>query len=176
MKCASCDTAELTPATLEDGLPCYTCAQCAGSLLSLSPYVDWATRQPEREPHPAPFEVSAADSKQALRCPKCTRIMIKYKVTADNAHGLDYCFGCEEVWLDRGEWAWLKAQGLDTQVTAISTDAWQRRLREEASAKIRDEKFHHTLGADAYAAAERFRDWLRQQPQRAEILRFLNQD
>jgi Zn-finger nucleic acid-binding protein len=175
MKCASCGSGELSPATLEPGLPCYSCERCGGSLLSLSPYVDWATRQPPRTPPPAgSFEPHASDSKQALRCPKCLRIMLKYKVTPDHSHGLDYCFGCEEVWLDGGEWGWLKAKGLDTQVTAISTDPWQRRLREEASAKIRDNKLHQALGDSAFAEAERIRRWLREQPQRAEILRYLN--
>lgn len=177
MKCASCDNSELALASLEPDLPCLTCERCSGSLLSLSTYVDWAVRQPPRTPRTgAAPEPAAADSKQALRCPNCTRIMVKYKVTADHAHGLDYCFGCEEVWLDGGEWAWLKARGLDTQVTAISTEAWQRRLREEASARIRDEKFRHALGDSVFAEAERIRKWLHEQPQHAEILRYLNLD
>jgi Zn-finger nucleic acid-binding protein len=175
MKCACCDNSELSLSSLEPDLACLGCGSCGGSLLALSSYLDWSTRQPPRVPPPAGgFEPSAADSKQALHCPKCSRLMLKYKVTADHAHGLDYCFGCEEVWLDGGEWLWLKAKGLDTQVTAISTDSWQRRLREEASAKIRDDKLRHALGEDVFAEAERVRKWLHQQPRRDEIRRYLN--
>lgn len=177
MKCASCDNAELSLASLEPELPCLSCARCGGSLVSLSSYVDWATRQPPRTPPPAGApEPDAADSKRAVQCPNCARVMIKYMVSADKAHGLDFCFGCEEVWLDGGEWAWLKAKGLDTQVTAVSTEAWQRRLREEASARIRDGKFRQVIGEPAFAEAERIRRWLQEQPQRGEILRYLNQD
>lgn len=47
------------------------------------------------------------------------------------------CFHCEEVWLDAGEWQYLKAQGLHTRITLISTDPYQRRLREQALCILR---------------------------------------
>ena len=100
--------------------------------------------------------------------------MVKYKVKPDGAHGLDYCFSCEHVWLDRGEWEYLKAEGLETHITSISTDAWQRKLREQLGARIRIGKFQQSIGAEAFQEVERFRKWLDDQPGRESILRYLS--
>src|SRR5262245_61148104 len=103
MQCPACEKGALHPNRFEHGLPCYLCSDCRGALLSLSPYVDWMVSQPKGPAAvSAPtFEIEHVDSKEALSCPKCSRIMIKYKVLADAQHGLDFCFSCEEVWLDR---------------------------------------------------------------------------
>jgi len=176
MQCPSCESEPLVPENIEAGLIGQTCQKCSGTLLLLASYSDWAkgntAAQPD-EPESAPdFEI--ADSRRVLRCPKCQRIMLKFKVAADAEHSLDFCFGCESVWLDPGEWDYLKSQGLHTRIRKISTDPWQRRVREEAESRLRVENFKQSIGQEAFPIAERFRLWLAEQPHRDEILRYLS--
>lgn len=178
MKCSACRKGYLRPARIDEGLPGYTCTGCRGMLLSLSPYVDWMAprrKQPRAEPQES-FDQVVADTRHALSCPKCSRIMVKYKVLADAAHGLDYCFGCEEVWLDPGEWDWLKAHGVHLEITSVTTEAWQRRLRQQQQREAQSQRFRQMLGDEIHAEANRIREWLAQQPARAEILHYLGQE
>lgn len=100
--------------------------------------------------------------------------MVKFKVAADAAHSLDYCFSCGEVWFDAGEWDYLKSRGLHTRVRSISTDPWQRRIREENAARARAEGFKQAIGEESFPVVENFRQWLSAHPGRENILRYLN--
>lgn len=178
MRCSSCGKGALRHGKFEEGLPCYLCSACGGGLMSLSPYVDWmiARRKEPAEPTAEPFDEDVADTRRAIACPKCSRIMVKHRVSADSAHGLDYCFSCEEVWLDRGEWAWLKARGLHLHITSVTTEAWQRRLRDQRQQEAYRERFRGILGEEVFAETERIRCWLAAQPRRDDILHYLEQD
>lgn len=178
MRCSSCREGELKASRFEHGLPCYQCSDCGGTLLSLSPYVDWMAAQDRTAAASQPecFEHDGSDTRHAMCCPKCGRLMVKYKVQADGRHGLDYCFGCEEVWLDRGEWTYLKSEGLHLHITEVTTESWQRRLREQASARHREERFRNAIGPGTFEEVQRLHAWLQQQPARGEILRYLAQE
>ena len=175
MKCCNCHH-ELAPTELEQGLPAYECVSCGGALLSLAPYMAWAKRaNPVAESDAPPFEpCEAHDTKRAMACPKCSRLMLRFAVLADRAHGLDFCFHCEEVWLDRGEWAYLQRLGLHTRLRAVSTDAYQRRLRDQALLDAQRQRFAQAVGDEAFAQAEQFRNWLQAQPAREAILRYVS--
>ena len=178
MLCCSCNEGTLMPTRIDDGPACYLCNACGGALLSLAPYLDW-TKSKHAQTVPASeaathFEGEAKDSKKALSCPKCSRLMLRFNVLADRAHGLDYCFSCEEVWLDPGEWVYLKQQGLHTSITSISTDPYQRRLREEAVRSAALQRFRDAVGDSAFEEVEKFAGWLKEQPAREAILRYLN--
>lgn len=111
MQCPSCHAGTLKPGTLEPNLPCSQCDACGGALLALVTYLHWSANV-SPSPNTEPFAMDASDTKQALLCPKCSRLMVKYRITQAEDHRLDYCFGCEEVWLDAGEWEVLKSLGL----------------------------------------------------------------
>ena len=179
MLCTSCNTGTLMPTRIdENGPACYQCNHCNGALLSLAPYLDWVKTQ--RDANDAGMhsfaDDEAKDTKRALPCPKCSRLMLRYNVLADKAHGLDFCFHCEEVWLDAGEWQYLKAQGLHTRITSISTDPYQRRLREQALRDSALQRFRGVVGEDGFNEVQRFAAWLKNQPARDAILRHLNND
>ena len=175
MLCPSCKTIALAPDILENSVPCDTCPQCSGVLLSLVSQTDEVvTQEAGSDVSIENQESEIADSKRALCCPQCQRIMVKFKVTADAAHSLDFCFGCAKVWLDSGEWTYLKSLGLHRRIRSITTDSWQRRLREEAGLKLRIEKFRLSVGQEAFSVVEEFRLWLSAQPKRDEILLHLS--
>lgn len=175
MQCPTCKTEDLVLEQLEAGLSGQVCPQCAGAALALPAYSDWlAKRGSDSEVASAAPDFEVADSKRALCCPQCQRIMVKFKVAADAAHSLDYCFSCGEVWFDAGEWDYLKSRGLHTRVRSISTDPWQRRIREENAARVRAEGFKQAIGEEAFPVVENFRQWLSAHPGREDILRYLN--
>ena len=174
MQCPSCHTGTLLPTRIATGGPaCYQCNHCQGALLSIAPYLDWAKNAGTSQPQADALDMDSTDTKHALGCPKCSRIMLRYNAMADKAHGLDYCFHCEEVWLDAGEWQYLVNHGLHTRITAISTDPYQRRLREQAQRDAARERFRRSIGDASFDTVEQFRAWLVEQPNKAQILRFL---
>ena len=88
MLCCSCNEGTLMPTRIDDGPVCYLCNACGGALLSLAPYLDWA-KSKHAQTVPASetathFEGEAKDSKKALSCPKCSRLMLRFNVLADD--------------------------------------------------------------------------------------------
>ena len=175
MLCCSCHTGTMLPTRIDQGPAGYLCNQCGGALLSIAPYLDWVRSQaastdfnvdsrPVQSETVAEFEGAAHDTKRALGCPKCSRLMLRFNVLADKAHGLDFCFHCEEVWLDSGEWQYLKSLGLHTAITRISTDPYQRRLREQAAEESAQQRFRSLIGDESFGEAQRFAAWLKEQP------------
>ena len=129
-RCPNCQTARLKPARLESNLPCSICLNCEGVLLSLVSYRQWRAYYPTELDEVGVTEEpqDVQDTTRALLCPRCTRIMLKFKFSCDPVHRLDVCTHCEDVWLDRGEWECLKVRELHGQLPSVFTALWQRRL------------------------------------------------
>lgn len=175
MLCPSCKTITLVSHHLENSIPCDSCPQCSGVLLPLSAHTDEVViNKVGSDVSIETNRTEFANSKHALCCPNCQRVMVKFKVTADSAHTLDFCFSCAKVWLDSGEWFYLKSVGLHKRIRSITTDSWQHRLRDEVGAKLRIENFKQSVGQDAFSVIEPFRLWLLAQPKRDEILLHLS--
>ncbi|WP_420589322.1 hypothetical protein [Bacterioplanoides sp.] len=180
MQCPKCKTEPLHPAILEQGLPTLSCNQCEGSSVSLLYYRDWAERCGEATEADAVTDVEVAaveatgDSAAALSCPKCSRIMTKYRVSSRHNNRLDLCGHCDEAWLDKGEWQLLKSLNLGDQMPLVFTEQWQRRVRKQASEDLRRQRFVSLVGEEAIQEADKVREWLKDQPQRAQILQYLN--
>ncbi|HSD73332.1 MAG TPA: hypothetical protein VLB75_01100, partial [Steroidobacteraceae bacterium] len=84
MKCPRCKTTDLKPTMIEEMLPAAGCSGCGGSLVSLVYYRHWAeTHKPPAElgPEDTTITVETTDTTTALMCPKCARVMMKYKLT-----------------------------------------------------------------------------------------------
>ena len=92
MKCPRCKTPDLLPTMIEEHLPAMGCDNCHGSLVSLLHYRYWAENQkPSSEPAKTDAIPDAPDTTNAIRCPKCERIMMKYKLTGTVANRIDVC-------------------------------------------------------------------------------------
>ncbi len=174
MKCPRCSTHDLKPTMIEEYLPAMACGNCDGSLVSLLYYRHWAeTQKPPETGAAAMTEVETDDTTGALRCPKCARIMTKYKVSGSVANRLDVCSSCDEAWLDKGEWELLEALQLSHKMPAIFTDAWQRRIRHELTEETRRGILTRTIGAEDAAKVEEFRTWLAENRHKTDILVYL---
>jgi Zn-finger nucleic acid-binding protein len=175
MKCPRCKTPDLLPTMLEEYLPGMGCRECQGSLIALLYYRHWAeTYKPDETP--APVAPATREVPAAVMCPKCNRVMTKYRLAGSVENRLDVCVTCDEAWLDGGEWELLEQLKLSHMMPAIFTDAWQRRIREEKSEQTRSEILKKTIGETAAAKVEEFRAWLNAQKQKSTILTYLYRD
>ena len=81
---------------------------------------------------------------------------------------------CDEAWLDSGEWMLLKQLELSRELSAVFTDAWQRRVKHEVTEDARRQRYAKMLGAETLQEADRIREWLGKQPRRADVLAYLS--
>ncbi|HLA31771.1 MAG TPA: zf-TFIIB domain-containing protein [Pseudomonas sp.] len=177
MHCPACRTTTLQPTKLDDGLLAHGCGQCSGALVSLLYYRDWAERQPQSEEPALQAEVEGVnESRQALTCPKCAKLMSKFQISGTRGNRLDLCGSCDEAWLDGGEWQLLKALELSHKMPSIFTEAWQRKVRQQACEEARRQRFGRLLGEQAVARADEIRDWLKDHPQRRELLFYIGHE
>ena len=179
MKCPRCESPDLHPTMIEEYLPAMGCGTCKGSLVSLLYYRYWAETQKYLLPSLAASAskgataVATSDTTAALTCPKCGRIMMKYKVSGAVSNRLDVCGLCDEAWLDGGEWELLEALQLSHQLPAIFTDAWQSRIRRELAEESRRSILERAIGAEPMARVEEFRDWLADNDHKSQIMTYL---
>ena len=175
MKCPHCKTTDLRPTMIEEYLPGMGCGTCHGSLVSLLYYRHWAeTRNaPTAELTNAAATVETTDTTTAITCPKCARVMAKYKMTGRLANRLDVCSTCDEAWLDGGEWELLEALQLSLKIPAIFTEAWQRRIRRELTEETRRSILTRMIGEEGTVRVEDFRSWLGKTKHKSDILTYL---
>jgi Zn-finger nucleic acid-binding protein len=174
MKCPRCNTPDLLPTMIEEALPAMGCDNCHGSLVSLLHFRYWAeTHKPTSQPSGTAAIPDATDTTTAIRCPKCERIMMKYKLTGNVSNRIDVCSSCDESWLDGGEWELLEALQLSTDIPAILTDSWQRRIRREITQDTRRGVMIRMIGEDGVRRVEEFKGWLDRTDHRSDIMTYL---
>ena len=174
MKCPCCNTENLKATKLEAGLSAMGCPQCQGALVSLLYYRDWTERD---EPVATTEDVSAEavnDSHAALSCPKCGKLMTKYRIDGCQNNRLDLCASCDEAWLDGGEWELLKSLELSHLMPKVFTEQWQRKLREQALELSREERLANKIDPADLERAKQMREWLKDHPNKTDIIFYLN--
>jgi Zn-finger nucleic acid-binding protein len=179
MKCPHCKTSDLKPTMIDEYLPAMGCDSCHGSLVSLLYYRHWAETRKAPAADAASVAASqetATDTPTAITCPKCARVMAKYKITGRVSNRLDVCSMCDEAWLDGGEWELLEALQLSLKMPTIFTDSWQRRIRRELTEDTRRSILSRTIGEDATQRVEDFKAWLARTQHKSEIMTYLYRD
>jgi len=175
MKCPKCKTVDLRATRIENDLPAAGCTNCSGALVSLLYYRDWAERHGSAaQPGQNAARDDVKDTTTAISCPKCGRLMTKYKISGCVANRLDVCPGCDEAWLDGGEWDLLKALELSHDLPAVFTDHWQRNIRRQVAADTRRNILRGKIGDSALAQVESFKSWIGDQDRRHDILAYLH--
>lgn len=174
MHCPSCDlTTTLNPVKLKSELPAWECAECKGLLIDLLAYRAWRDEWPHDEA-PAASVTEVADNARALLCPKCDRVMLKFRIGPRLRNTIDVCTHCDEAWLDQGEWELLGALALQSKLTNIFTQPWQRRVAAEQAEAAQAARYESLVGKDAVSRINEFLDWLENHPKRHDLARILN--
>lgn len=177
MRCSNCQGHSLEPKELEPGLVSAMCPNCEGTLLSLTNYRYWLEF---RDSSPAATEqefsddpILVEDSLSARCCPKCSRLMTKYQISANSDNRIDMCSGCDEVWLDKDEWRLLKGLGTVDNLTGIFTNAWQRKIRQDREKANLKAHYEKQLTTEDFSKIDQFKQWLDEHPEKSIIKHYL---
>lgn len=175
MNCPQCKGYSLEPKELEPGLVVAACMKCQGTMVSLMNYRFWVDQIADTtEINALNLETTQVDDSQSAKvCPKCSKLMTKFQIGPDAVNRLDLCTGCDEAWLDKGEWGLLKQLDLADKLPKIFTDAWQRNVRLARQQKKHDSRYEALLGADDFARVNEFKKWLDAHPEKQAIKQYL---
>lgn len=177
MKCTSCKSGTLVPSFLEAQFRCHTCDHCGGNWILIEDYVSWKERNPSFEFNPGSIEsMDAADTSRALLCPVTGGLMRKFRISDGTPHRIDYSTRVGGVWLDKGEWELLVAEGLAGSLNAILTDQWQHRVTLESSRAALSELHRNKFGDEDYEKANEIRRWINSHENSDELRRFIMTD
>ena len=177
MKCTVCEIGFLNPSYLDSLLPCHTCSHCEGSLLRMGDYFRWQDQLGEesKDLKTDAVEVVAEETSKAIVCPKSGALMTKYRISKDTYHRLDFSAPLNAVWMDKGEWALLKQNGLSFRLNNVFTKHWQQEIRAQESADIMEELYKRRFGED-YQVLKEFREVLSGIEKRSEAIAYLMAD
>ena len=173
MQCPVCTTSTFVPTRLEPGLAAHECLGCGGVVLDLAGYRLWRERHPEEIDSEIPLSQEPESGTPAVLCARCDRIMLRYRYTRDSSHVLDVCSHCDNVWLQKGEWAFLKGLRLHGALPRIFTDPWQRALRAERTRQVLESGWDERLGEELHQEVAEIREWIRTHPRQEAILDYL---
>lgn len=174
MKCTACQQGNLVPSFLDALFRSHTCNNCGGNWILIEDYISWKERHPEHVFDDTGVEsVEAEDTVGALICPVTGGIMSKFRITKDNAHRIDYSARVGGVWLNKGEWEMLVAEGLAGNLNSILTDSWQKRIRQEKTSDTFEQLYRSKFGDADYQKACDVREWLHSHSQKSDLRAFL---
>ncbi|MFN3580737.1 MAG: zf-TFIIB domain-containing protein [Pseudomonas sp.] len=174
LKCTSCKAGTLIPSFLESQFRCHTCDNCGGNWILIEDYFAWKERHPEFEFHADSIEsIDSEDTSKALLCPVTGGIMSKFRISKDSPHRLDYSSRVGGVWLDKGEWELLVAEGLAGSLNAILTEQWQHKVKLDSARDTMEALYRNRFGDVDYEKAKQIRDWLDAHEHKDELRRFI---
>ena len=172
MRCACEAHNLLMPVQLAQGPAASACQACGGAALAMADYRRWRD-QAKHDASADPGILVVEDHPAARPCPSCARLMQRVRVGGTPDFRLDRCAACALLWLDRGEWEALRANGLAPIVEEILSERWQRDLQANETRARREVQLREKHGADCMDELARVRDWLQTQPHRDELLALL---
>lgn len=173
MICPACGAKHFAPVKIDGGPPAEQCADCKGVWVELDLYRLWRKNRPQTAAHEFTGDITEVNDAVRL-CPATGRMMTRIRVSGDSSLLLDYSVAAQAVWFDRGEWERLIALGLSVQLDAVVSERWQNDLKQAASRERLELAMRARFGDSAYDELVRVRDWLSSQPNRLEMIAFLN--
>lgn len=168
MQCPKCHQIRLKPYKIADGLVALGCHHCEGILLSLLNYRHWQeTSIPDTDNQDLTQPRPISETKSALICPKCHKLMCKFRIAAASGQQLDMCTNCAEVWMDQGEWELLAQLQIQEQLPKIFTEPWQTRIRRTEKQEKVMQNYRQILGQTDFDKVIEFKHWLSTHPHQA---------
>lgn len=170
MQCPVCNSSPLKPTMLSNRLPARECIKCHAMLVDLLSYRVWAEYTPNTDVI-TPYAEAVEDNSEALVCPKCSKLMLKYKISEGISNRVDVCTNCDMAWLDGGEWELLGSLSLQKKLTAIFTEPWQRHIRKEEITVAQEQRISALLGDEDYKKIMEVKEWIDNHPRKEDLLR-----
>jgi Zn-finger nucleic acid-binding protein len=175
MKCPVCRKIALEHEEIDVGLNADVCTECRGRWISMQNYESWIESRGAGAPeiHGDEEDMNIPEFELARLCPKCSRILVKFKVGRSIAFKIDRCSNCAGVWLDADEWETLRRRNLHDDLTQIFTDHWQEEVSREETRKTLKGIYRSKFGEDDYKKISEFKSWMDNEDKRNEILSYL---
>ena len=172
LKCPSCKVGTLAPSFIESGFRGHQCTHCKGHWLYIDDYVGWLEgNSTQLKDGVAEYELE--DTKTAMVCPATGAVMQKFRISNDTTHKLDYSAQVGGVWLDPGEWQYLKDQGLAHSLNKVFTDQWQQLLRDNDTKQSFERLYVSKFGEEDYAKLKEIRAWLHSKENKIDLRSYL---
>lgn len=172
MKCPSCKGSNLSPSFIEDLFRAHTCCDCGGNWIFIDDYLVWLEHNKEYSfTNNDTFEVD--DTKTALFCPVTSAIMQKYRISNHSEHRVDYSPSVGGIWLDSGEWEYLKEHKLAGSLNKLITNEWQKRLRDENAELTFSEIYSERFGEESYKKVKEIREWINNHPNKMDLRAYI---
>jgi Zn-finger nucleic acid-binding protein len=174
--CPICKTVQLVHHTMPDsGVPSYQCPRCEGIWIAANEYLRWAQTQDTVLPEKLDTggDIPNWDIAQLKVCPGCGHFLTRYRVLPGVPFYLDRCSQCNGVWLDKNEWGVLVEHNLHDKVNQLFTQPWQAKIQKAEARAMLDKLYTEKFGAEDYAKIQEMGTWLRNHPQRAMLMAFL---
>lgn len=154
----------------------YVCPESGGVFLPAGSYFRWLSRQADRLPHLPKGEGDAEewieDDGRVKVCPESGQIMQRFKV----GHGFPFCLDRSpsgSIWLDKGEWAALKARQYHDELHLIFTAPWQDKVRAERKVEVEREMLVEKFGNELLGRIEALREEISEHAHRDFALAYL---
>jgi Zn-finger nucleic acid-binding protein len=173
MNCPACGGTHFAPVKIEGDLPADICIDCEGVWVELDLYRAWRKGQTSVVALDYAGEIGDADDTVRL-CASTGRLMTRIKVSHGDPLRLDYSVAAQAVWFDKGEWERLVQLDLYDRLDAILSERWQAELKLAASSERTEQAMRARFGDAGYEHLAGIRTWLAIQPNRTEMLAFLN--
>ncbi|XZG71594.1 zf-TFIIB domain-containing protein [Chitinibacteraceae bacterium HSL-7] len=175
MDCIRC-SGTLAPQDLKPGLKAQVCSDCGGIWLDLDLYQCWLLESDVLlHEHEDPSLVEVAEqSPHTLFCRECDSMLHKYRIAPHFYVRVDRCAPCNRVWLDAVEWQLLNQHEATADLLALLSTRGQRQIREAEARLRRETADRRRFGDSAYTRLAELRSWLADQPNRSEMMAFLN--
>ncbi|VAW67563.1 hypothetical protein MNBD_GAMMA09-2278 [hydrothermal vent metagenome] len=175
MLCPACE-GSYKKIKLDEHLLGKSCIVCEGVSFTLSDYLYYLShsRPVEEEPVSGTDNViMLADTKKAMVC-HCGHVVSKFSISHETDRRIDYCSACQTVYLDKGEWEYLKSVQLRNKINSLFTDSCQRQIKLDGTRQVLTNNYKEKLGAINYDHMTKVRDWIYNSPDKDLILSFLN--
>ena len=172
MKCTDCKKGMLSPRFLDGLFRVDSCTACDGSWILIADYVEWK----ERNLNYQFFETLKSEVKvstSALLCPVTGSLMRKFRLSSKNSHRINYSSCVRGVWLAKGEWDFLKREGLAGSLNAVLTVPWQNNIRSVCAREKFTSIYKSKFGNESYSRVSEFREWVDNHPRKSDIHAYL---
>ena len=175
MSCPACN-GEFKSKRLSRHLSGKSCTACNGVSFTLTDYLVFLTRSASIEDNidlDTDELIMHDDTKKALLC-NCGQLMSKYRITHESDRRIDFCSSCQTVWLDEGEWEYLKVNHLHRRINKLFTEPYQRGLRLEGTRASLDKKYEEQFGAHDYKKLKEVSEWINNNPNKNLLKAYIN--
>lgn len=182
MQCPACTKSPLSTTQTQGNPVTEDCPSCHGRWLAFDAHRVWLEALPpdrlENYTHatsqPVQPHAHANKPAKARTCPRCGKLMTRFRVGPDHQFTIERCPACAGVWFDAGEWEAVLSIVPLPRVQHIFNDSFQHKLELELRRRVQNERCRTILGDHDYQRAIAFKEWLAAHPKRDVLLALLD--